>query len=310
MTNQITLAHRIDHTVLIKMKRKLGNTDIELFPIGLGAMPLGIRGHPPLQDSIDVIHCAVDAGINFIDTANVYCTDDRDIGLNERTIAQALKSINGNDIVVATKGGLIRPQGRWERRGSPQHLRRACEQSLKDLNVAAITLYQLHAPDPQVPFVDSVGELARLQSEGKILHVGLSNVGQDLLEQAINITTIVAIQNRCNIFYRDDLTSGFVDYCHQHSITYIAYSPMGGGGRHTELYNISPLTGLAVTYETTVYQIVLAWLLQKCPNILPIPGASRMSSAISSAHAVHVQLSNHDVRRIDEINTMATDGPA
>ena len=283
------------------MKRTLGNTNIELFPIGLGAMPLGIRGSLPVQDAVDVIHSAVEAGMSFIDTANVYCTDNQDIGLNERTIAQALGSINSSDIVVATKGGLVRPQGRWERRGSPQHLRSACEKSLEDLNIEAITLYQLHAPDPLVPFSDSVGELARLQSEGKILHVGLSNVGQDLLDEAMDIATIASVQNRCNIYHSNDLTSGFVDYCRENGITYIAYSPMGGGSRHTELRNEPVLSELAAEHESTAYQIVLAWLLKKGENILPIPGAGRISSAVSSAHAVHVDLSEDEVKRIDAI---------
>lgn len=283
------------------MRRNLGDTNIELFPIGLGAMPLGIRGSLPAQDAIDVIHAAIEAGMNFIDTANVYCTDNQDIGLNERTIAQALASVDSQDIVVATKGGLVRPQGRWERRGSPQHLRSACEKSLQDLNVEAITLYQMHAPDPVVPFVDSVGELARLQSEGKIINVGLSNVNRELLDEAIDIVTIASVQNRCNIYHTIDLKNGFVDYCKQKSITYIAYSPMGGGGGHSGLRNETVLADLAETHETTVYQIVLAWLLQKSDNILPIPGAGRVSSAVSSAHAIHVKLSNDDVARIDAI---------
>ncbi len=284
------------------MRRNLGNTDIEVFPIGLGAMPLGIRGSLPLQDAVDVIHAAIDAGMNFIDTANVYCTDNQDIGLNERTIAQALKSIDRNDIVVATKGGLVRPQGRWERRGSPQHLRSACEKSLQDLDVEAITLYQLHAPDPLVPFADSVGELARLQSEGKVLNIGLSNVGHEELDEAMDITTITSVQNRCNINFRVDITNGFIDYCKENAITYIAYSPMGGGSGHSALHDVALLSELAEKHETTVYQIVLAWLLQKGENILPIPGASRISSAVSSAHAVYIQLSDAEIQRIDGLD--------
>ena len=285
------------------MRRILGNTNLELFPIGLGAMPLGIRGTIPLQAAIDVIHAAIDAGMNFIDTANVYCTDNQDIGLNERTIAKALESPDNDNVIVATKGGLVRPQGRWERRGSPQHLRSACEKSLQDMNVEVITLYQLHAPDPLVPFADSVGELARLQSEGKILNVGLSNVEQDLLDEAMDIATIASVQNRCNVYHTADLDSGFVDYCKQKSITYIAYSPVGGGSGHTALGSDAVLSELAKKHESTVYQVVLAWLLQKSDNILPIPGAGRISSAVSSAHAVHVHLSDDDLQRIDGISS-------
>jgi len=285
------------------MRRTLGNTNIQLFPIGLGAMPLSIHASLPLASAVKVIHAAIEEGLNFIDTANVYCTDDQDIGLNERTIAKALESVPREDIVVASKGGLVRPQGRWERRGSPQHLRSACDESLQDLGVETITLYQLHAPDPLVPFSDSVGELARLQSEGKILHLGLSNVNQQQLDEALRITTIQSVQNRCNVFHTADLNNGLVEYCQKNAITYIAYSPMCGGGGHAGLVSEKVLANLAEVHETTVYQIVLAWLLKKSNSILPIPGASRISSAVSSAHAIHVELSNEDVAHIDSIGT-------
>ena len=285
------------------MNRRIGATDLEVFPIGLGAMPLGIRGSLPLQDAIEVIHAALDEGINFIDTANVYCTDNQDIGLNERTISQALDTIGSENVVVATKGGLERPQGRWERRGSPQRLRSACEKSLQDLNVEVIDLYQLHAPDPMVPFAESIGELARLQSEGKILNVGLSNIGRDELDEAMDIVTIATVQNRCNIYHAVDIRSGFVDYCKDNHVTYIAYSPVGGGGGHTTLRDNVVLSKLASKYKCTVYQIVLAWLLKKSDNILPIPGASRVSSAVSSAHAVNVELTSDEVAKVDRIGT-------
>lgn len=285
------------------MRRKIGGTKLEVFPIGLGAMPLGIRGSLPLDEAVAVIHAAIDAGMDFIDTANVYCTDNQDIGLNERTIASALESIDDRDIVVATKGGLVRPQGRWERRGSPQDLRSACEKSLEDLNVEAIALYQLHAPDALVPFSDSVGELARLKSEGKILNIGLSNVDRSQVDEAMSIATITSVQNRCSVFHQRDIRNGLIDYCRQQSITYIAYSPMGGGTNHVGLREEPALAKLAERHEVTAYQIVLAWLLEKSDNILPIPGASRISSAVSSANAVNVHLSAEEVTQIDRIGS-------
>lgn len=266
-------------------------------------MPLGLRGSLPLDEAVAVIHAAIDAGITFIDTANVYCTDNQDIGLNERTIAKALSSIEQNSVIVATKGGLVRPQGRWERRGSPQDLRSACEKSLQDLQVDSITLYQLHAPDPMVPFLDSIGELGRLQSEGKIQHIGLSNVGQSLTEEAMSITTISSIQNRCNIYFQNDLRNGFVDFCSENDISYIAYSPMGGGGAYLQLREEQVLCEIAEKHEATVYQIALAWLLAKSDNILPIPGASRIPSAVSSAHAVTIELTAEDVARVDGLGS-------
>ena len=212
-----------------------------------------------------------------------------------------MKSIDSSRIVVATKGGLVRPQGRWERRGSPQELRIACEQSVRDLKVDVIQLYQLHAPDPMIPFSDSVGELARLQHEGKIQHIGLSNVGESLVREAMEIAVIATVQNRCNVYYQNDVRNGFVDFCAKHSITYIAYSPVGGGSRH-ELLRYEPiLEELAAKHEATVYQIVLAWLLQKGDNVLPILGTSKISSAVSSAHAVNVNLSAEDLNRVDSL---------
>ena len=286
------------------MRRKLGITNLKVFPVGLGAMLLALRHRPPIDEAVKVVHAAIEAGVEFIDTANVYCTDNQDIGLNERTIAQALASIDSENIVVATKGGLTRPQGRWERRGSPQRLRSACEQSLTDLNVEAITLYQLHAPDSMVPFSDSVGELSRLQSEGKIIHIGLSNVTRELLDEARSIATITSVQNRCNVFRQTDVRNGMIEHCRNNSITYIAYSPLGGGSGIEALREEPALTEIAHAHGATVFQIALAWLLRKRDNILPIPGASRISSAVSSAHAAKIELTDEDMERLDALGDL------
>ena len=281
------------------MRRQIGATSFEVYPVGLGAMPLGLRGQLPAEQTNEVIHSAIEAGIDFIDTANVYCTDNQDIGLNERTIAAALKMVTENNIVVATKGGLERPQGRWERRAAPHSLRRACEQSLRDLKADAISLYQLHAPDPLVPFSESVGELARLQSEGKILNIGLSNVDQQQVEEAIAITTIASVQNRCSVLHQKDLRNGLVEFCGSRQITYIAYSPVGGGSGRYLLEENDTLNRVAKIHESTVYQIALSWLLHKHDHILPIPGASRASSAVSSAHAAQIRMTDDEVYELD-----------
>ncbi len=284
------------------MKRYIGSSGLSVFAIGLGAMPLGIRKDVSDDDAVEVIHAAIDAGINFIDTANVYCQDDSDVGVNERRIAKALETVDKDGVVVGTKGGLARPQGRWERRGTPQNLRSACEQSLRDLKVDCITLYQLHAPDPLVPFAESVGELSRLRVEGKIQHIGLSNVGRVKLDEALSITPIVSVQNRCGVFNRQYLENGFVDHCKQQNITFIAYSPLGGGNRYLEIGTQPILSEIARRHGATAYQVALAWLLAKGENILPIPGAGRISSALSSAHAISISLSEDEVARIDTIN--------
>ncbi len=281
------------------MRRPIGATNLTAYPIGLGAMPLSLHGQVPAERVSEVIHSALEAGIDLIDTANVYCTDNDDLGLNERSLATALKTMGAANVIVATKGGLERPQGRWERTGAPQQLRQACEQSLRDLDVDVISLYQLHAPDPAVPFSDSVGELDRLRSDGKILHIGLSNVDQNLLELALAIAPITSVQNRCSVLHQKDLRNGLIEFCHSRRITYIAYSPVGGASGRYLLEENKVIDQLAQAHQSTVYQIALAWLLHKYDNIVPIPGASRASSAVSSAHAASLSLTDEEIYQLD-----------
>src|SRR4051794_37864755 len=159
-------------------RRSLGPDAPRVSAVGYGGMHLSIQDRPPEDHGVHVIQAALDAGVTLIDTADVYCLDDRDLGHNERLVARALQRWHGDvsDVIVATKGGMTRPAGRWERDASPQHLRSACERSLAALDIERIDLYQLHAPDPRIPIADSVGALADLQREGKIRWIGLSNV--------------------------------------------------------------------------------------------------------------------------------------
>lgn len=284
------------------MKRKIGTTSLEVFPIGLGGMPLSIQGRPSEGDALRVIHASVGAGVNFIDTANVYCLDDNDIGHNERLIHKALKEMKAlNKVIVATKGGLTRPHGEWECDASPKHLRLSCEKSLKALDVETITLYQLHAPDSKVPFEDSVGELARLKKEGKIIHVGLSNVSEKQLNIAQKIVRIETVQNRCSAAYKNDFNNGLIGTCKKQNITYLPYSPLGGHFGHKNLSKNPILTKLAQKYKTSTYCIVLAWFLQKGDHIIPIPGASRIASATDSPQAAYLKLDKEDCSLIDQL---------
>lgn len=283
------------------MKREIGSTKTFVHPIGLGAMPLSLDRRPREEDAIRVIHAAVEAGIDFIDTADVYCIDDNDIGHNERLVARALATASRSNVYVATKGGCTRPGGRWERDGTPKHLRQACEQSLRSLNVSRIFLYQLHAVDPNVPLEKSVGELLRLQLEGKIEHIGLSNVSPPQLSTALRLGRIETVQNRFNPFEKQDLRSGMVELCRQHEITFIPHSPMGGHFSHSERAHHPVITEIAVAHGASPYQIILAWHLGLAPHILPIPGASRISSAVDSSQAVSVTLSPEERARIDAL---------
>ncbi len=282
--------------------RSLGPGAPLVSAIGFGAMPLSIQGRPDESVGIRVIHAALDAGVTLIDTANVYCLDNGDIGHNERLIARALKSWSGAraSVLIATKGGLERPQGRWESNARPEPLKRACEHSLKALDVDCIALYQLHAPDPQVPFVESVGVLAELQREGKIRWIGLSNVSVDQIKQAQSIVPIVTVQNRLSPFARQALDDGVVRYCAERGIGLLAFAPLGGAGLNKTLLQNPALLPIVNRYGASAHAIVLAWLLAQAPNIIPIPGARTVEHAVDSARAAELGLSEAEREAIDQ----------
>ncbi len=280
--------------------RQLDNTNIEVNAIGLGAMPLSLDGRPDEAQALGVIKAFVDGGGNFIDSANVYCVDDSDVGHNEKLIAKALSKLEeSNNIIVATKGGLRRPKGDWTADASPAWLRQSCEKSLRDLNTDSIFLYQLHALDPDVPLTDSVGELARLKGEGKIQHIGLSNVTVEHIQLALSITNIISVQNRCNLFERTSFKNGVVKFCEENKITFIAHSPVGGHSQHAQRADNILLKKLAEKYDASTYQIMIAWLLNKSPSILTIPGASKMSSIADSLQATNVEISKEDMQLLE-----------
>ncbi|MGQ0656836.1 MAG: aldo/keto reductase [Chromatiales bacterium] len=282
------------------LRRALGGTGLHVFPVGLGAMPLSIEGRPDTVQAFEVVKAFIDGGGDFIDTANAYCLDDQDIGHNERLLADCLTRLGVRErVVVATKGGLTRPQGRWEVDGHPAWIRASCEQSLRDLNTDCIALYQLHAIDPNVPLLETLGELVRLQQEGKIRHIGLSNVHAEQLELALRHATIASVQNRCNPVEQRDFRSGLVDLCRARAVAYVPHSPVGGHHNHVRMSAHPVLLRLAARHETSTYCIMLAWLFAKGEHIVPIPGASRVTSISDSLRAATIQLAAEDVKAVD-----------
>lgn len=283
--------------------RSLKNPEKKITAIGLGAMPLSLQGRPDEALSIKIIESFIEDGGNFIDTANVYCIDDTEVGHNERLIHKAISNFEEQyDIIIATKGGLKRPKGRWDVDASPEWLRQSCEKSLKDLNIDSIHIYQLHAPDPNIPLSDSIGELVRLKEEGKIRAIGLSNVNNEELEIALTITPITSVQNKFNIFERMSLRNGVIENCKKKNILFIAHSPVGGHFGHGMLAECKTLTGLAKKYYVSPYQIALAWLLQQGEHILPIPGASKISSIKDSLKALDILLEQEDLDLITSLS--------
>ncbi len=270
--------------------------------IGFGGMPLSIQGRPgDVTQAVAVIHAVLDANATLIDTADVYCLDDDDIGHNERLIARALHTWGGgrSSVVVATKGGMTRPGGRWERDARPERLRAACERSLTALGVERIDLYQLHAPDPRVPFLESVGALADLQRQGKIRWIGLSNVSVEEIDAARSEIEVVTVQNRLNPFFREAVDTGVVRHCDAHGIGFLAYSPVGGGRLNRKLPAHPVLRPMAVRLGASAHAVTIAWVLSQGSSVIPIPGARTVDHARGALAAIDVVLSADDRRAID-----------
>jgi aryl-alcohol dehydrogenase-like predicted oxidoreductase len=265
-------------------------------------MHLSLQDRPSDEQGVRVIHAALNAGVTLIDTANVYCLDRSDLGHNERLIARALASWPGrrDSVIVGTKGGLTRPGGRWERDGRPASLHRACEESLRALDVKRIDLYQLHAPDPNVPFADSVGALAELRKQGKIRWVGLSNVSVGQIRDAEAIVPVVTVQNRLNPFFREAVTEGVVDYCARRGIGFLAYSPTGGGRLNRKLPEHLVLNPMAKDLGFSSHALVLAWVLAQGSTVIAIPSARTVEHAVDSAKAADIELSSADQRQLSE----------
>lgn len=281
---------------------QLGRTGRRVARIGLGGMPLSLPGRPDRAQAREVIRRAVELGVNFIDTADAYCLDDSETGHNERLIAETLDELGArDDVLVATKGGVVRPEGRWERDGRPEHLRRACEHSLRMLGTDRISLYQLHAPDPRVPFTDSVGEVARLYEEGKVAAVGLSNVSLMQIQAALAMVPVTSVQNRYNPWDRSSELTGVIRFCDQRSITFLPYSPVGGGRRVRLLRESEELREIGARYDgASAEELVLAWILAASPSLVPIPGASRVASIESSVRAESLRLDERTRRELED----------
>lgn len=270
--------------------------------VGYGGMHLSLDTRPPDDVGVKVIHAALDAGETLIDTADVYCIDHNDIGHNERLIARALREWRGDrdSILVATKGGLVRPTGRWDRDARPEQLRRACDRSLKALGVEQIALYQLHAVDPNVPLEESVGAMVELQKAGKIGAIGLSNVSVAEIKRGEKVTTISTVQNRLNPFFREAIREGVIDYCATRGIGFLAYSPTGGGRLTKKLPHHPVLQQIARRLNSSPHQVTIAWALAKGPTVFAIPSARTVEHALDSAKAADLVLSAEHLRAIDD----------
>ena len=273
------------------MTFKLGDKTINR--LGFGAMRVtgdGVWGPPPDHDeAIKVLQRAVELGVNFIDTADAYGPD-----VSENLIKEALHPYKG--IVVATKGGMTRSgPNQWHADGRPEHIQEACDASLNRLGVDQIELYQFHRPDPNVPFANSVKIFFELQQQGKVKHVGLSNVSVEQLQQAMELGEIVSVQNRYSLFDRD--SEDVLEFCEAHGIMFIPWYPIGGGSEFGE----HALEEIAEKYQATTRQIGIAWLLQHSPVMVPIPGTGSVAHLEENMKAGDITLDTEDITALDDL---------
>ena len=263
--------------------------------LGLGTMRLtgkGIWGEPAdRREAIRVVKRAAELGVNFFDTADSYGPY-----VSERIIAEALYPYP-QGVVIATKGGFERPgPDQWVENGKPEHLKSACELSLRRLRLDRIGLYQLHRIDPKVPVENQLGALEDLQAEGKIKHIGLSEVSIRQLQHARTIVPIASVQNRYSVTDRG--SEDVLDYCEQHDIVFIPWFPLATG----QLTGAdSPLRRVAAQKNLTPSQVALAWLLARSPVILPIPGTSTVAHVVENVAAARVGLTEDDINAVNQI---------
>ena len=267
--------------------------DLTVNRLGFGAMRItgrGIWGEPPDREQAKaVLRRAVELDVNFIDTADSYGPD-----VSETLIAEAL-SPYPDDLVIATKGGLERTgPGQWPVNGRPEHLKQACEGSLRRLGLDQIALYQFHRPDPRVPLEESIGALVELKEQGKIRHIGVSNVNEEQLRRAQQLTPVVSIQNRYNVTDRG--SDSLVDLCEQEELSFLPWAPI------QDVDNVSAVADIAERHQATPRQVVLAWMLARSPAVLVIPGTGSPAHLEDNVAAAGLELSEDEVATLTHVS--------
>jgi pyridoxine 4-dehydrogenase len=269
--------------------------DLVVNRLGFGAMRItgeGIWGPPSdPQEARAVLRRAIELGVDFIDTADAYGPN-----VSEELIYETLHPYPPG-LVIATKGGYTRPgPDRWEPDGSPGHLRTACEDSLRRLHLERIDLYQLHTPDPKVPFEESIGELSRLRQQGKIRHIGVSNVTLVQLKQARTLVSVVSVQNQYNL--RNRSSEDVLQYCAAERVAFLPWAPLSGRDSPRLLPWESAAEQIAKAHSVSTAQVALAWLLARSPALLPIPGTSSRVHLEDNVAAAALHLTTSELQQL------------
>ena len=285
-------------------QRSIGNGSVgrlSVGAIGLGAMPLSTKEpRPSPSDAEATVHAALDAGVTLIDTADAYSRDEAEFGHNEELVANALRSYGRADVLVATKGGHTRRGEAWHLDGSPTHLRRACEESLRRLHVDAIGLYQFHRPDPATPWEESMGALRSLFDDGLVRMVGISNADIPQIDAARAICgdALVSVQNQFSPGWRSSADE--LAHCAANGLAWLPWSPFGGVSAAGSLDAAAPaFAEVARELGVSVHRVTLAWHLAQADVVLPIPGASRPESILDSAAAADLRLADDQLARLN-----------
>lgn len=277
--------------------------------IGLGAMPLSMNNDkqtPSLEDAVATVHAALDAGVTFIDTADIYAPAWNEMGHNERIVAEALRTWDGDasTVFVATKGGITRAEGEvWGRDGSAAYLRSAVEASLDILGVDRIELYQYHRPDRTRVYADVMKALAALQQDGLVRAVGISNASVEEIQIALDVLgdgNLASVQNEFSPKHPGSIDE--LRFCGERGIAFLPWSPLGGtgGGARSVGDRFTAFREVGDAHGVSPQQAVLAWELALDPHVIPIPGARRAESIVDSARAVELELSGDEVVRLSE----------
>jgi aryl-alcohol dehydrogenase-like predicted oxidoreductase len=287
-------------------QRTIGNDEVgrvSVGEIGLGAMPLSTKeDRPPQEEAVATVHAALDAGVTLIDTADAYARDESEFGHNESLVAEALASYGSGagGVLVATKGGHTREGTSWGLDGSPSYLRKACEASLRRLGVEVIGLYQLHRPDPETPWEESMGGLRSLVDDGLVRMVGISNadIAQIDVARAIVGPALVSVQNQFSPGWR--FSADELAHCQAHGLAFLPWSPFGGISAAGSLDAAAPeFAEVARELGVSVHRVTLAWHLAQADVVVPIPGASRPASIQDSAAATDLTLTADQLARLN-----------